>query len=102
MMISDIVTLRELPNAIRDSIEAYVGCVSGAIKKDEYLQEMKMAGFQEVKVMGETSFPVDFILNDPMVKAVVEKSGLPAEKVEEIAGSVVSIKIYGVKPAERS
>ena len=102
IMISDIVLLRELPDAIRNSIEAYIGCVSGAIKKDEYLQKIEGAGFQDVKVMGETSFSVEFIVNDPTVKAIIEKSGLPPEKVEEIAGSVVSIKVYGVKPAERS
>jgi ubiquinone/menaquinone biosynthesis C-methylase UbiE len=98
IMISDIVTLRELPSAIRSSIEAYVGCVSGAIKKNEYLQKIEGAGFQDVKVMGETSFSVDFIVNDPTVKAIIEESGLPPEKIEEIAGSVVSIKVYGVKP----
>ena len=98
IMISDIVTLRELPNVIRNSIEAYIGCLSGAIRKDEYLQKIEGAGFQDVKVMGETSFSAEFIVNDPTVKAMIEKSGLPPEKVEEIAGSVVSIKVYGVKP----
>ena len=99
IMISDIVTLRELPNAIRNSIEAYIGCLSGAIRKDEYLQKIEGAGFQDVKVMGETSFPVEFIVNDPAVQMIIEKLGLPPEKVEEIAGSVVSIKVYGAKPA---
>jgi arsenite methyltransferase len=102
LMISDIVLLRELPNSIRDSIEAYIGCLSGAIKKDEYLQKIEGAGFQDVKVMGETSFSVEFIVNDPTVKGIIDQSGLPPEKVTEIAGSVVSIKVYGVKPAERS
>ena len=102
LTISDIVLLQDLPDFIKDSIEAYVGCVSGAIKKDEYLRKIVEAGFQDVKVMGETSFSVEFIVNDPTVKGIIEKSGLPPEKVADIAGSVVSIKAYGVKPAERS
>lgn len=102
MMISDIVLLRELPNSIRDSIEAYIGCVSGAIRRDEYLQKIRDAGFQDVKVMGESSFSVEFLVNDPIVKTMIDKSGLSPEKVGEIAGSVVSIKVYGVKPTERS
>ena len=102
IMISDIVLLKELPSFIRDSIEAYIGCLSGAIKKDEYLQKIKEAGFQDVKVMGESSFSVEFLVNDPTVQTIVEKSGLPPEKIEEIAGSVVSTKVYGVKPAKRS
>ena len=100
-MISDIVLLRELPSFIKDSIEAYIGCLSGAIIKDEYVQEVKAAGFQDVRIMDETSFSVEFIINDPTAKAVIEKSGLPPEKVREIAGSVVSIKVYGVKPTEK-
>lgn len=102
IMISDMVLLRELPDSIKHSIEAYIGCVSGAIKKDEYLQKIKEAGFQDVKVMGETSFSVEFILNDPAVKAIVQNSGIPSQKVEEIAGSVVSIKIAGVKPPAKN
>jgi arsenite methyltransferase len=102
IMISDIVLLRELPDSIKHSIEAYIGCVSGAIKKDEYLQKIEGAGFQDVKVMGETSFSVEFIINDPTVKALVQNSGIPPQKVEEIASSVVSIKIAGVKPPARN
>jgi arsenite methyltransferase len=102
IMISDIVILKELPSFIRGSIEAYIGCLSGAIKKDEYLQKIEGAGFQDVKVMGETSFSVEFIINDPTIKAMIEKSGLPLEKVTNIADSVVSIKVHGVKPAEKN
>jgi arsenite methyltransferase len=97
MMISDIVLLRELPGSIKQSIEASVGCVSGAIRKDEYLQKIQDVGFQSVKVMGESSFSVEFIMNDPVVKGVVERSGIPSQKLEEIASSVVSIKIAAVK-----
>jgi len=102
IMISDMVILQELPSAIRDSLEAYIGCVSGAIKKDEYLQKIEGAGFQDVKVMGESSFSVEFITHDPTVRAMIEKSGLPPGQVKDIAGSVVSIKACGVKPAERN
>jgi SAM-dependent methyltransferase len=101
LTISDIVLLQDLPDFIKKSIEAYVGCVSGAIKKDEYLHKIEEAGFQDIEVMDETSFPVEFIVNDPAVKAIIEKSGLPREKLKDIARSVVSIKVYGAKPAER-
>src|SRR4030043_2261 len=47
LMISDIVLLRELPSFIKESVEAYIGCVSGAIIKDEYLREIETAGFQD-------------------------------------------------------
>ena len=34
--ISDMALLKELPEKIRQSIEAYVGCVAGAVHMDEY------------------------------------------------------------------
>ena len=102
IMISDIVLLKELPDFIKHSIEAYAGCVSGAIKKDEYLQNIREAGFHDVKVMDESSFSAEFIINDPAVKAIVQESGIPPQEVEEIAGSVVSIKIAGVKQPARN
>lgn len=102
LMVSDIVLLRELPRFIKDSIEAYIGCLSGAMMKDEYVQKIEAAGFQDVRVVGETAFSVEFIMNDPTAKAIIEKSGLPPEKMREVAGSVVSIKVYGAKSTEKN
>jgi ubiquinone/menaquinone biosynthesis C-methylase UbiE len=93
LMISDIVLLRELPDYIRKSIEAYIGCLSGAIMKDEYVAMIEKAGFQNVKVINETSFPIELMANDPTAKTIMKNLRLTAEKVKGIADSVVSISI---------
>jgi ubiquinone/menaquinone biosynthesis C-methylase UbiE len=98
LMVSDIVLLKELPDVVKKSIEAYVGCVSGAALKDEYLRIMKAAGFQDVRIIDETSFPVEFIANDPTAKELIKNSKMPPEKVKEVASSIISIKVYGAKP----
>jgi arsenite methyltransferase len=98
LMISDIVLLKELPDFVKNSIEAYIGCVSGALLKDEYIRTIKAAGFQDVRIIDETSFPMEFIANDPTVKEVIENSKIPPEKVREVASSIMSIKVYGIKP----
>jgi arsenite methyltransferase len=98
VMISDIVLLRQLPAFIKESILAYVGCVSGAIRRGEYLKIMEAAGFRDVRVMEETPFSVEFILNDPRAKTIIEESGISSDRVKEIAGSVVSVKVYATKP----
>jgi hypothetical protein len=38
--------------------------------------------------------------NDPTAKAVIKNLTIPPEKVKEVADSVISIKIYGVKPSK--
>lgn len=98
LMVSDIVLLKDLPEEIKNSIEAYVGCVSGAILKDEYIKAIKEAGFQDVEVIDETSFPVKSITNDPTANDFIEKFNIPVEKVEEMVNSVQSIKVSAVKP----
>jgi arsenite methyltransferase len=98
LMVSDIVLLRELPEVVKNSIEAYVGCVSGAALKDEYLRTIKAAGFQDVRIIDETSFPVEFITNDPTAQELIKNSKMPPEKVREVASSIVSIKVHGAKP----
>ena len=98
LMVSDIVLLKELPDVIKDSVEAYIGCLSGAIMRDEYLGAIKAAGFQEVRIVDETSFPVEFMANDPTAKAIIKDIKITPQEVTNIATSVVSIKVYGVKP----
>ena len=98
LMISDIVLLKELPRVIKRSVEAYIGCLSGAIMKDKYIEVIREVGFQKVKIIEETHFPIEYMVNDPTAKAVMEKSEIPIKKVKEIADSVASVKVYGVKP----
>jgi SAM-dependent methyltransferase len=98
LMISDIVLLKELPDCIKDSVDAYIGCISGAMMRDEYIGAIKTAGFQQVTLIDETSFPIDWIANDPTAKAITENVNIPPEEVKEAANSIVSIKVYAVKP----
>lgn len=98
LMVSDIVLLKELPEGITNSVEAYVGCLSGAIMKAEYMEAIKEAGFQEVRILDETSFPVDCMANDPTAQAVIEDFNMSPTQVNEIAGSVASMNVQAVKP----
>ena len=98
LMVSDIVLLKELPDVIKNSIEAYIGCLSGAIMRDEYIGAIEAAGFQDVRIADETSFPIDCMANDPTAKVIIENAKIPPQEVANVAGSVLSIKVYGVKP----
>jgi len=102
LMISDIVLLKELPDLIKSSVEAYVGCLSGAMMRDEYIEAIKAAGFQQVGIIDEASFPIECIANDPTAKAIMENLQISPEEVKGAASSVISIKVHGVKPRETS
>jgi arsenite methyltransferase len=98
LMVSDIVLLKELPEFIRESIDAYAGCVAGAMLKDEYLGAIKKTGFKGVKVVGEAHFPVELMANDPNIQAVIEKLDASMDELTDVALSVVSIKVQAIKP----
>jgi len=102
LMVSDLVLVKELPEAVKESVEAYVGCLAGAITKDEYLQHITMAGFGKVRVESETSYPIDAMANDVTAQVVKQNPNTTAEAGRDIAAAVVSIKVSATKMREKS
>ncbi len=100
LVVSDIVLLKELPDLIRESIEAYVGCISSAMIRDEYLETIKGAGFEELEIIDETAFPVESMVNDPTAHAIIESLGVTETEMGELVSPIVSIKVYATKPNE--
>jgi len=62
--ISDIVLIGELPDSLQQDAEMYAGCVSGAIKKQDYLAFIREAGFVNLSLQKEKPIiiPEDILL----------------------------------------
>lgn len=82
VVISDIVTDRELPDDIRKSFSAWAECIGGALTRKEYLSAIKNAGFDRIKVLDEKVF-------------------LEEGMSEKIKGRIVSIKVEAKKGRKR-
>lgn len=52
-IISDIVLLRDLPQKVKESAEAYAACIAGALLKEQYLDTIREAGFDAPEIIGE-------------------------------------------------
>jgi SAM-dependent methyltransferase len=112
MFLSDIVLLKELPRAVRESIDAYVGCVAGASLKADYLAAIGAAGFRDVEIVKETSADSAFSCGEAKklgekgtLKLVVdgqalrlEDVGLTDETAHLLAATVSSICVSATKP----
>jgi len=85
MLVSDLVLTKALPESVRTSLEAYVGCVAGASMKADYLRLIREAGFKDVEVVREDSYGDKASCWD----------GMPAPLE---ASAVVSAKVRAVKP----
>ncbi len=99
LMVSDIVLLKELPEEIKNSVAAYIGCLAGAVTKNEYLGDIRAAGFKETRIIDETATPAELLANDPSTRQIVKSMNLSREKAKDLARSVISVKVSAIKPA---
>jgi ubiquinone/menaquinone biosynthesis C-methylase UbiE len=100
LMISDVVMESELPGFAREYMEANFDCIGRAIKKEDYLNLIRSAGFEDVQVTDQKAFPVDILLLDPIGKQMIDEmreSGVTEEALEELVGSIASISVLGRK-----
>jgi hypothetical protein len=48
--VSDIVARRPIPESIRADVEAWTGCIAGAIEENEYKDLLRAAGFDRIDI----------------------------------------------------
>ncbi|WP_292484448.1 arsenite methyltransferase [Methanohalobium sp.] len=99
-IVSDIVLLQEIPEKIKDSVQAYVGCISGAILKRHYLDIIMNTGFSKVSLIDESKIPIDVIdaiIPEQEQKKVMDDFNLSYGNVKSLIDKVISIRIEGKK-----
>ena len=57
LVVSDIVTEGELPEAVRNDAALYCACVGGATSKERYLEAIRAAGFARFELLKEVPYP---------------------------------------------
>ncbi len=86
MVVSDIVLNRELPASAKRSKDLYVGCIAGALLREEYLRAIRKAGFTTVAVLNDHTF---------------ESRGMKEERKSEVGrvleGAAASITVLATK-----
>ncbi len=98
IMVSDIVLLQPLPDAIKSSIEAYVGCIAGASSKEDYIEAIKAAGFKDVGIIDETPFPIECMANNSVAQSITKDLSVSHDMLKDLASLIVSVKVCAVKP----
>ena len=51
--VSDIVTIGEMPEEVRNDMDSWASCVSGAIEADQYITKIRNAGFEDVRIVSQ-------------------------------------------------
>lgn len=97
MLVSDLVLSKPLPKAIRESAEVYTACVAGAMLRDDYVREIKAAGFRSVEVVSERSFPADCVLDTSQASKISRKLKISRQELTKAIGSIISLNVKAVK-----
>jgi SAM-dependent methyltransferase len=92
--VSDVVVRGEVPEAVRRSMELWVGCVAGALEEDAYRDTLTKAGFEAVDLEPTRIYRAED------AKPFLEHAGVPEEDVAQIDGRFMSAFVRARKPAD--
>ena len=90
--ISDVVLKGNLPKQLQEAAEMYAGCVAGAIQKDEYLQQIKANGFENILVQKEKTI----VIPDDILQQYLNEEDLKQFKTGNTG--IFSVTVYAEKP----
>ncbi len=99
LSVSDIVTEGHFPEQLRANINAWAGCITGALDQAVYLEKMRQAGFVDIQVESRASYGLEALdsldeANREAVTKDVDWSTVPADV------RLYSARIVARKPGE--
>jgi SAM-dependent methyltransferase len=94
--VSDVVVDGELPPTVRADMEAFVGCVAGALEKSDYIVRLAAAGFVDASI--EPTRRYTFTDLEATTCCSAEVAALSTEEKAALDGRVMGAFIRAVKP----
>lgn len=96
--VSDVVIEGELPEALRKDMEAYVGCVAGALDSDDYRARLARAGFVHATIEPTRRYRFADLGDGTCGAAAV--AALSPEERERLDGRIMGAFIRAQKPEQ--
>jgi arsenite methyltransferase len=94
--VSDIVFQGHIPEAIRTDLEAWAGCVAGALEENVYRRLLREAGFTNIEVEVTRRYSLRDIANNGASASI---AALSESERADVDGKFVSAFIRASKPA---
>jgi arsenite methyltransferase len=100
LAVSDIVTHGPLPEIVCSDLEAWAGCVAGALDEAIYLDKMRQAGFTQVEVTARNFAEVEQWAELDEAQEIVQDldEAVVSEFMGQLKGKIASIKVVAHKP----
>ena len=110
-MVSDLVLLKELPDAMKKVMDS-TSCITGAMMKDKYIETIKKVGFQNVRIIQEKRYCAEDFEDDPdaevlafnpktnttETKKVSELDEKAKQRMKDTLEAILSINVSAIKP----
>ena len=93
--VSDIVFQGQIPQAIRSDLEAWAGCLAGALEEDTYRRLLAEAGFTDIEIEVTRRYSVQDVAESGGGSAV---ASLSSDERIDIEGKFVSAFVRARKP----
>lgn len=94
--VSDIVLEGVLPEKLRKAAELYVGCVSGALQKEDYLYHIETRGFASIEILKERAIQI----SDEELAGYLSPEELTTFRTS--GTNILSVTIRAKRPADGS
>ncbi len=96
LVVSDIVLDGRLPEVLEQDVYAYVGCVSGAVLRQEYFAMLEAAGLERVEVLRDIDYVAAIGGVPDAMQELLDRVGI---RREDVVGKVHSLTFRARKPA---
>jgi arsenite methyltransferase len=92
--VSDVVVRGSVPDAVRQSMQLWVGCIAGALEEQEYSGKLTASGFQNVEIEPTRIYNVED------ARHFLTEAGIDVDAVApQVEGRFMSAFIRASKPA---
>ncbi len=93
MLVSDIVLEAPLPPEIAERVDVTLGCVGNASLREDYLAEIRNAGFAKIEIVSEKKYGADLIAGSPLAEDLARDHGLTLDDLASHLGKVTSLSL---------
>jgi SAM-dependent methyltransferase len=92
--VSDVIVRGQIPEAVRQSMLLWVGCIAGALEENDYIAKLLAAGFTDVDLEPTRTYDVED------ARVFLTEAGIAVDEIaSQVQGKFLSAFIRATKPA---
>jgi SAM-dependent methyltransferase len=93
LAVSDVVVCGQVPEAVRQNMLLWVGCIAGALEDDQYVAKLAKAGFDDIDIEPTRVYDIED------ARAFLNGQGVDVDAIApQVQGKFMSAFIRAVKP----